>query len=577
MNHALVHLDTEYGAGPIDRRVFGGFLEHLGRSVYEGVYDPGNPLSDGRGYRRDVLEALRPLQMPVMRYPGGNFVSCYDWRHGIGPRESRPVRPDYAWRSFESNQFGTDEFMQWAADLGTAPMMAVNLGTAGTAEAAQLLEYCNLAPGSYWADMRAQYGHREPYAVKIWCLGNEMDGPWQAGHVPAAVYAQRAEQAAVVMKGLDPSIETVICGSSGREMGTYLQWDREVLEYCWESVDYVSAHQYSENRRNDSNWFLAEGVAIDRTIDDYRGLLDYVRGRKKSAKRVHLSFDEWNVWYRARGPKHEDGSWTQAPHLLEESYNLEDALVCAQYLASFVRNADVVKVACIAQVVNVIALIMTNQRGVLKQTIYHPFKLFSQFARGVALTPAIDGPTYHAGDRGEVPVVDAAASFDAGTGIASVFVINRSANEELALNVQLADRRDPRGSRSGYAGRRRRQVREHVGSAERCDQRARHGGDSRRWTCQGHGAGTRTLGGTPGARPLSDSASVHRGASTGLQHNRRRVSHRVGHERGGVHVADWRNGQRFFRQRIRIASRSRPRARFRVVPNGCPADSAPAG
>jgi alpha-N-arabinofuranosidase len=441
MIQATVHLDTQHHAGSIDPRIFGGFLEHLGRSIYDGIYDPGNPLSDERGFRRDVIEALRPLAMPVMRYPGGNFVSCYDWKHGIGPRDRRPVRPDYAWRSLESNQVGTDEFMEWARLLDTEPMLAVNLGTAGTKEAAELLEYCNMPGGTYWADQRVKHGQADPYGVKLWCLGNEMDGPWQAGHVPAAIYAQRAEQAAVVMRGLDPTIQTIACGSSGREMPTYLEWDRIVLEYCWDQIDFISAHQYSLNLPSDSAWFLAEGVAIDRTIEDYGALLNYVRGVKKSSKRVHLSFDEWNVWYRARSGDHEDGHWTHAPHLLEEVYNFEDALVCAQYLTSFLRHADVVKIACIAQVVNVIALILTRPDGVLKQSIYHPFKLFSQYASGNSLAPVIDCPTYAAGARGEVPALDAAASFDPATGAIAVFLVNRDQHHDLEVDIQLADRR----------------------------------------------------------------------------------------------------------------------------------------
>jgi len=242
MQQARLHLDTQHHVGPIDPRVFGGFLEHLGRSVYEGVYDPASPHSDERGFRRDVIEALRPLKMPVMRYPGGNFVSCYEWRDGIGPHAGRPRRLDYAWRSIETNQFGTDGFMAWCHEAGTAPMMAVNLGTAGTADAAALLEYCNLPAGSYWADRRRDNGRATPYGAKLWCLGNEMDGAWQAGHVPAAVYAQRANQAGAMMKGLDPTIETVVCGSSGMTMETYIEWDRTVLEYCWKDVDYISAH-----------------------------------------------------------------------------------------------------------------------------------------------------------------------------------------------------------------------------------------------------------------------------------------------------------------------------------------------
>ena len=438
MNHAHLHLDTQHNTGTIDRRIFSGFLEHLGRGVYEGVYDPGNPLSDDRGFRRDVLDVLRPLGMPLIRYPGGNFVSCYDWKDGVGPRDQRPARPDYAWRSIESNQFGTDEFMAWCESLHTQAMMAVNLGTAGTSDAAQLLEYTNLN-GTYWADQRAKNGHPEPYDVKLWCLGNEMDGPWQAGHVPANVYAQRADQAALMMKGLDPTIETIACGSSHNKVSTYMEWDRQVLDYCWEHVDYVSAHRYSDNSRNDPAWYLAEGVDIDRHLEDYAALLNYVRAVKKSTKRVYLSFDEWNVWYRARHGADSDGSWARAPHLLEEHYNLEDAMVVAQYLSSFLRHADSVKVACIAQIVNVIAPVLTSRDGLLVQSIYHPFVLFSQYAHGSSLIPSISGPLYAAGDRGEVPVLDASASYDSASGTAAIFLVNRSHQEDLSVAINLLD------------------------------------------------------------------------------------------------------------------------------------------
>jgi alpha-N-arabinofuranosidase len=437
---AALHLDTQHNRGVLDPRIFSGFLEHLGRCVYEGVYDPGNPLSDERGFRRDVIESLRLLHMPLVRYPGGNFVSCYDWRDGIGPRDERPARLDYAWHSIEPNQFGTDEFMAWCKELGTAPMLAVNLGTAGTAEAGALLEYCNFPPGTLWADRRKRNGHAEPYGVKLWCLGNEMDGEWQAGHVPAEVYAQRAWQAGVLMKGLDPTIETVICGSSHARMSTYMEWDRTVLEYCWDKIDYISAHRYSHNRENDSPWFLAEGVAIDRVLEDYAGLLAYVRARKKSAKQVYLSFDEWNVWYRTRESAHENQDWRQAPHLLEEQYTLEDALVCAQYLMSFIRRADLVKVACLAQIVNVIAPILTRADGLLLQTIYYPISLIAQHATGVSLVPVITGPSYRAGDRGDVPVLDAAATYEEASRTMTVMVVNRHQTEQLDISVQVADR-----------------------------------------------------------------------------------------------------------------------------------------
>ena len=432
---AKLTLDTQYHNGAIDPRIFSGFLEHMGRAVYEGVYDPASPLADANGLRKDVLDAIRGLRMPLVRYPGGNFVSNYDWTDGIGPKNKRPRRPDFAWKSIESNQFGTDEFMQWCKEAQTAPMMAVNLGTKGVAEAGALLEYCNLPTGTYWADQRAANGHPEPYGVKTWCLGNEMDGPWQAGHVPAEEYARRADQAGKYMRGLDPSIELVACGSSGRFMSTYMSYDRIALEYCWESVSYVSAHRYSNNNRNDTAWFLAEGVEIERIIEDYAGLFDYVRGLKRSEKHVYLSFDEWNVWYK---DMQMDGKWTEAPHLIEEVYNLEDALVCAQYLNAFVRRADVVKIGCIAQIVNIIAPMLAKSDGLLIQSIYYPFALMAEHSKGKSLRPVLDGPTYTAGERGETPVLDVSSSL-AEDGTLAVFVVNRSQTEAVTLDVVLAD------------------------------------------------------------------------------------------------------------------------------------------
>ena len=440
--NASIRLDTHHHVGTIDRRIFGGFAEHLGRCVYEGMYDPTNEhgLIDEDGFRTDVLDALRPLGMPVMRYPGGNFVSCYDWRDGIGPREKRPVRRDFAWHSLESNQFGTDEFMKWAKKLGTEPMMAVNLGTGDAASAGALLEYCNLDTGSAWSDLRKQNGHAEPYGVKLWCLGNEMDGPWQAGHVPAHEYGWRARAAGAMMKGLDKTIETVACGSSARPMPTYLAYDREVLEIAWDSVDYVSAHRYSNNIQGDSPWYLAEGVEIDRVLEDYDGLLSYLRGVKKTDKKVYVSFDEWNVWYHSHG-KNDDKDWKHAPHQLEDWYNLEDALVCAQYLNAFVRRADLVKIACIAQIVNVIAPVMTRPDGLVKQTIYYPFELFSKAVTSGSrsLAVAIDSPTYKAGPRGEVPAIDASAVFDPATGTLTVFAVNRDARA-IDITIAVGDR-----------------------------------------------------------------------------------------------------------------------------------------
>jgi alpha-N-arabinofuranosidase len=432
---ADIHLHTEHRVGPVDERLFGGFLEHLGRAVYEGVYDPGNPLSDERGFRLDVIDALQRLRMPVVRYPGGNFVSAYDWRHGVGPRGDRPRRPDFAWSSIESNQFGTDEFMQWCDVVGTTPMMAVNLGTGTPEGAAELLEYCNLPAGTSIADRRVANGRAAPYGVELWCLGNEMDGPWQSGHVPAGTYAERALVASKLMKRLDPTIETIACGSSHRLMPTYLEWDRTVLERCWDSVDFLSVHHYSGNHDDDTRSFLAEGVVIEQILGEYRGLLSYVRGRKRSDRVVRLCFDEWNVWYRERA---EDGGWIEAPHLLEEHYNLEDALVCAQYLHAFVRNADIVSIACIAQIVNVIAPILTRPDGLLVQTVYWPFKLLRDVVSGDALRVAVRCPDLAIDRRGDVPVLDDAATVDDQRGVASVSLVNRDPDSSVEVAVHIA-------------------------------------------------------------------------------------------------------------------------------------------
>ena len=440
MPNATITLDPDRTTGKIDRRIFSGFLEHLGRAIYEGVYDPGNPLSDERGFRRDVLDAMRPMRMPYVRYPGGNFVSNYEWKDGIGPADQRPVRADFAWQSAESNRFGTDEFMDWCEAVGTSPMMAVNLGTGTAKSAAEMVEYCNHPSGTYWSDLRRTNGHADPHDVRIWCLGNEMDGPWQAGHVPAQEYALRAEQAGKLMKGVDPTIETIIAGSSGNHMPKYMEWDRIALEYTWDHVDYISAHRYSRNEDDDTPWFLAEGVEIDRIIQDYRSLLGYVRAVKKSSKQVYLSFDEWNVWYKVRGGVDQKGGWEQAPHLIEEVYNLEDALVVAQYLNSFIRNSDVVKMACLAQIVNVIAPVLTNKNGLLIQSIYHPIVKYAELASGDSLTPVVDGPTYQAGDRGDVPALDVSASFDSTDGRTTVFAINRDTENSVTATMRVNGR-----------------------------------------------------------------------------------------------------------------------------------------
>ena len=438
MQTTTITLHGAFPIGPVDERIFGGFMEHMGRCVYEGVYQPASRHADQDGFRSDVLAALRRLRMTVMRWPGGNFASGYHWRDGVGPKPGRPVVFEPAWRSRESNHFGTDEYLRLCQKMGWTPMVAINLGTAAPEEARDWLEYCNLPAGTALADLRARHGRGEPYGVKLWCLGNEMDGAWQMGHVPAHEYAIKAQQAARLMKTLDPSIELVVCGSCGVTMPTYMEWDRQVLEYVLPRTsgemrnappaDYVSLHRYVGNRAGDTADYLATGLAVDRQIEEMAAVARYVQGRLGLRTRPALCFDEWNVWYKAREM---DGGGQFAPHLVEEVYNLEDALVVAGFLNSFIRHADVVKIANLAQIVNVIAPLLTRGDELLIQSIFHPFEMFSQRRSGVALQIAQSGPTYAAKTNGQTPVIDASAILDRpGTGTTGVSPVMRGGSPD---------------------------------------------------------------------------------------------------------------------------------------------------
>jgi alpha-L-arabinofuranosidase len=298
MEKTSLHLHTRFQVGPVDPRLFGGFLEHLGRAVYQGVYEPGSAHADRDGYRTDVLDPLRRLALTALRYPGGNFASGYHWQDGVGPQDQRPTLRDLAWQSLESNRFGTEEFIRLCSEMNWQPMLTVNLGTGTPEEARNWVEYCNCPPGSRFADLRASNGSPSPHAVKLWCLGNEMDGPWQIGHVPADQYAIRAQQAGKLMKDTDKTIELVAGGSCGIGMPTYMEWDRVVLETLGDLADYISLHRYVGNPEGDTADYLAVTNSIDRQIEEMDAVCRFVQAKTHSKKRAYLSFDEWNVWYK---------------------------------------------------------------------------------------------------------------------------------------------------------------------------------------------------------------------------------------------------------------------------------------
>ena len=440
---ARVYVDTRRTIAPLDRNLFGSFLEHLGRAIYEGIYDPGSKLADANGFRKDVLNEIRQMGVPIIRYPGGNFVSGYNWLDGVGPVQNRPRTLDKAWDTIESNQFGTNEFMAWCKAVGTEPLMGLNLGTGTAEEAAALVEYCNVEKGTKWSELRRQHGIANPHKVKHWCLGNEMDGPWQIGHMSATEYGLKAADAARQMRYVDPSLKLIACGSSGPFMPTYLEWDREVLEQCYDYVDGLSLHRYFGNNDRDSGGdtskYLALNLSMERQIVETVAVCDLVRGHKRSPKKLWLSFDEWNVWYRTTRGDAVDGHRQEAPHLLEEIYNLEDALLVGGLVNSLLRNADRVKLACLAQLVNVIAPIMTDANGLFQQTIYYPYSWALQFAKGAVLNLLVESSTYEVSGLDSVGYVDAAASHDKTDGKVSLFILNRDLAKSHDVEVVWED------------------------------------------------------------------------------------------------------------------------------------------
>jgi len=432
MQTTRISLHPDFQIGQVDERIFGGFMEHMGRCVYEGVYQPLSRHADASGARQDVLGALDQLKMTAMRYPGGNFASGYHWIDGVGPKERRPAVRELAWQSLESNQFGTDEYIAMCRRMGWTPMLTVNLGTGTPEEARDWVEYCNCPPDSRFSKLRAANGAHDPYAVKLWCLGNEMDGPWQLGHVPADQYAIRAQQAAKMMKDCDGSVELVVCGSCGTGMSTYMEWDRQVLTYLGDAADYVSLHRYVGNRSDDTADYLATSNSIDQQIEEMDAACRFVQAQRRSKKRAYLCFDEWNVWYKNMEM---NGRGKQAPHLIEEIYNLEDALVVSGFLHSFIRHADVLKIANIAQIVNIIAPLVTRGDDLLVQSIYHVFELFSRRRQGVAMKLAVDGPTYQGKTNGTVHTIDASAIRDGST--LQLFLTNRSLDEAAEVKADF--------------------------------------------------------------------------------------------------------------------------------------------
>ena len=421
---ARIKIDPDRIIGAIDPKLYGNFAEHLGRCIEGGIFEEGSPLSDAQGYRKDVMEAVKNLHVTLLRWPGGNFSSNYNWADGIGPRDRRPARLEMAWGTVEDNRFGTHEALDYCEMLGIEPYVCANLGTGSWQEAQRWVEYCNSSQPTAMTKLRAQNGRAKPWKVTYWGLGNEMDGPWQMGHRSAEDYGKFALEAAKLMKWTDPSIKLVAAGSSNfSPAADWTGWNRTVLEYLKHHVDYLSLHTYVGNPNNDYYEFLSSSLLLNERTRTAEGTIREAL--------IYIAWDEWNVWYRARGDKE------RGRRILEEHYNLEDALVIATFLNTFMNNAHIVKIANLAQLVNVIAPIFTNERGLFLQTIYYPLALFASHAKGVALEVFVDSPGYPSRRYGTVPYLDVSAARDGGTLVLNV--VNRHRDQTVEAEIELED------------------------------------------------------------------------------------------------------------------------------------------
>jgi len=440
--NARIKFDTERIIGEVDKNLYGNFVEHLGRCVYGGIYEPGSPLSDADGFRKDVLDAVKGLNVSLIRYPGGNFVSNYHWLDGVGPKEERVPRMELAWARLETNEFGTNEFVKYCRAVGSEPYMSVNMGTGTIEEAQRWVEYCNVKEGPYFAELRKKHGFPEPYDIKYWSLGNEMDGEWQMGHLNAEDYSKKALEAAKLMRLTSPDIKLIAAGSSNyRPAADPDHWNRTILTNLRDVVDYIALHMYVGNPDGNYYNFLTTPLVMEQRTDIARGMINEVMQKADRGDRppIYIAWDEYNVWYRARTDE-----TTRGTRALEERYNLEDALVIGGFLNVFIRNADVVKMANMAQLVNVIAPIFAEEKGMFRQTIYFPLELFAKNMHGKSLDILVDCPTYDTEDffigpgevmtkQTDVPYLDVSAVYENGEVVFSV--VNRHLDKPITTDI----------------------------------------------------------------------------------------------------------------------------------------------
>lgn len=438
---AKIKIDVTRTISEIDPKIYGVFMEPIhftGRrmglpdsvdfnTLYGNLYDPASSLADENGFRKDYIDALKELKITNMRWPGGNFVMAYNWQDGIGPKDQRPVRINMAWGGKDNNHVGTDEWMQLNKSIGSENIVCVNLGLATIQDAAYWVEYCNYKKGTYYADLRAKYGHPEPYNVRIWDLGNEVDGkPWEHGHKSAEDYVETAREAAKAMKAVDNTIKLVGSGSSWYEpTNKWIDWNRTVLNGIGDKIDYLSVHRYWEGGSpNDWNTYIGGGAMdFEEKINTIANQVEIARIQNGFKNQISLSVDEWGSFGR----------------------NFQAVLPIAQCLNSFIRHADVVKMGNFTMATSLLA--SDREKGTFKSPLFYTFKLFSANCLGTSVDTYVACDTFNTEKYKGIPYLDVTTVYSKETNTVYINVVNR--NKEKAITTDITN---ATGTFTGKAG-----------------------------------------------------------------------------------------------------------------------------
>ncbi|HNT93223.1 MAG: alpha-L-arabinofuranosidase [Bacteroidales bacterium] len=414
-DNAVIKIDFDRQAGMVDPNIYGAFVEPIRNVVYGSIYDPASPFADENGFRKDFVQLVRELKIPVVRWPGGNYVSGYNWEDGIGPKEQRPARLDLAWHQVESNHMGTDEYVQLCKLLGAENFICINAGTGTLDQARHWVEYCNIEKGTYYSDLRRKYGNEEPFKVKYWALGNEIDGPWQMGQKSAEDYVKFALEAGKLMQLVDKDIKLIASGASNYKPDNgWIDWNDYVLTHMTGSIDYLSVHRYAtEALGNDRSFsgMMCLGLDLDQKIETVKALILKAMTKTGSTRPVYISFDEWAGGF---------------------GNSITVSLMVAQHLNSFIRHADIVKMANMTMLSSLVGY---SPEGAYKNATYKAFWLYSNNCFGISLDVSTDCEKYSNAVFEEIPYLDVTAVLN--NEVLVINVVNRHETKAIETDIVL--------------------------------------------------------------------------------------------------------------------------------------------